>query len=225
MSAVSAVPDSLAARLPFAVDDYPAAGRAFAAWRASGLAADGEAVQLWAYCYVQRHLYGRFARERWGSASDVDDAISRAFLDVVAAFPRITDPSRFASYVSVICKRTVLGHRDRRQTTVEVDDEVLPPQDADEADPFAAEAVRADIEAALAELPPSVVDVARMRYLDRLDYETIAARTGRPLASVRTYAARAAERLRADPFLRAHHFDDLLPPGADGQPRTSRDAA
>ncbi len=218
MSSSAAVPDSLAARLPFAVDDYPAAGRAFAAWRTSGTVADGEAVQLWAYCYVQRHLYGRFARERAGSASDVDDAISRAFLDVLAAFPRIADPTRFASYVSVICKRTVLGHRDRRQTTVEADDLVLPPEDAHECTPYAAEAIRADVEAALEDLPPSVVDVARMRYLDGLDYETIAARTGRPIASVRTYAARAAERLRTDPFLRAHHFDDLLPPGADGAP-------
>ena len=211
------VPDSLAARLPFAVDDYPAAGRAFAAWRASGTNHDGETVKLWAYCYVQRHIYGRFAHERTGSAADVDDAIGRAYFDVLACFDRVAEPLRFAHYVSVICKRTVLGHRSRRQTTVDADDTVLPPDEDALPSPYAAEAVRADLDAALAELPDSLAEVAQLRYAEGLDYETIAERLGRPIASVRTYAARACARLRADPYLRAHHFDDLLPPGVDGQ--------
>lgn len=217
MPSPDSVPASLAANLPFAVDDYPAAGRAFAAWRASGTVRDGDAVKLWAYCYVQRHLYGRFARERTGSAADVDDAIGRAFFDVLACFDRVADPSRFAQYVSVICKRTVLGHRARRQFTVEADDSVLTPQEASLPSPYVSEAVRADIEAALEGLPASLVDVARLRYLEGMDYEAIAAHLGRPIASVRTYAARAGARLRADPYLRAHHFDDLLPPDVDGR--------
>lgn len=205
-------PDALAARLPFAVDDYPAAGRAFAAWRASGADADGETVKLWAYCYVQRHVWGRFARERTGGAADVDEAVSRAFLGVLRGMDHVDDPLRFPHYVSVVCKRTVLGHRVRRHDTVEATDAHLPPEDAALPSPYAAEAVRADVEVALATLPPSVGEVARLRFLDGLDYESIAARLGRPIASVRTYAARACARLRDDPFLRAHHFDDVAPP-------------
>lgn len=208
--------DDLARRLPFAVDDYEAAGRALAAWRLSGREADREPVTLWVYCYVQRHLYARFARERTGSPSDVDDAVGRTFAAVFDNLHRIDDPARFAHYVSVICKRAVWRHRERRGVLVEADEMHLPGLDDEASAPFAPAAVRADVEAALTRLPPSVAEVARLRVLDGLDYEAIAARTGRPIASVRTYFARAGARLREDPRLRAHYFDDVLPPMADG---------
>lgn len=208
-------PDSMAARLPFAVDDYAAAGRAFAAWRESGADADKETVELWAYCYVQRHVIGRFARERTGGAADVDAAISRAYQQVTDSFDKVTQPLRFPHYVSVICKRVVLRHRDRRAFTVEADDAVLPPEDAVEASPYEEEAVRAAVHEAFSTLPPAVVEIARLRLLEDMDYDAIAERVGRPVPTVRTYVARAREALRADPVLRAHHFDDVLPPGAD----------
>lgn len=207
--------DSLATRLPFAVDDYPAAGRAFAAWRESGADADKETVELWAYCYVRRHVIGRFARERTGGAADVDAAISRAYEQVTGSFHKIEQPLRFPHYVSVICKRVVLRHRDRRAFTVEADDAVLPRENAVEASPYEAEAVHAAVLDAFDTLPPAVVEIARLRLLEHLEYEEIAERVGRPVPTVRTYVARAREALRADPVLRAHHFDDVLPPGAD----------
>lgn len=213
--------DDLARRLPFPVDDYVAAGRAYTAWREAGAVRDGpayESVSLWTYVYVQRHLAGRFARERTSGPADLDDAITRAFGSVMERLASIDDPPRFAHYVSVVCKNTVIGHRGRRRETVEADEHVLPPDEEVTPSPYVAEAVRADIAAALDDLPESVREVARLRYLDGLDYETIAERTERPIASVRTYAARAGARLRADPHLRAHHFDDVLPPMPTGPP-------
>lgn len=214
--------DALARGLPFPVDDYAAAGRAYAAWRDDGAHRHGaayETVSTWAYVYVQRHLAGRFARERTSGPADLDDAISRAFCSLMERLDRVDDPLRFAHYVSVVCKNTVIGHRGRRRETVEADDQTLPPaDDAPAPAPYAAEIVRADVEAALADLPDSVREVARLRYVDQLGYEAIAERTGRPIASVRTYAARAGARLREDPHLRAHHFDDVLPPMPHGPP-------
>lgn len=215
--------DALARSLPFPVDDYAAAGRAFAAWREAGGQREGAAygtVTLWAYVYVQRHLAARFARERTSGPADLDDAITRAVEGFMEGLDRVDDPLRFPHYVSVICKNTVIGHRGRRRETVEADDETLPPDDEVTPAPFAAEVVRADVDAALADLPDSVREVARLRYVERLDYETIAERTGRPIASVRTYAARAGARLREDPHLRAHHYDDVLPPLPHGPPRS-----
>ncbi len=213
--------DALARDLPFPVDDYAAAGRTYAAWRDGGAARDGDAyrtVSLWAYVYVQRHLAGRFARERTSGPADLDEAITRAFGSVMERLASVDDPTRFAHYVSVVCKNTVIRHRERRRETVEADDHVLPADDAVTPSPFAADVVRADVRAALDGLPESVREVARLRVLDGLDYDAIAARTGRPVASVRTYAARACARLREDPRLRDHHYDDVSPPVGTGPP-------
>lgn len=215
--------DSLAADLPFAVEDYPAAGRAFAAWRASGADADKRVVELWTYCYVQRHVVGRFARERTGGAADVEAAVSRAYDQARGAFDKVQEPLRFPQYVSVICKRVVLRNRTRRAFTVEADDTVLPPAEPAEASPYEAEAVRASVQAAFADLPPAVVEVARLRLLEEMDYEDIAERVGRPVPTVRTYVARARHALSGDLYLRAHRYDDVLPPGADPEAdKTSR---
>lgn len=218
-------PDDPARRLPFAVDDYAAAGRAFAAWRRTGHVADRETVTLWAYCYVRRHLTARFARERTSSPADFDAAMSRAFAAVLDGLARIAEPERFPHYVSVICKRTVIRHREQRHVHVEADEDLLPAGDDAAPAPYAAAVVRADVLAAIDALPESLAEVARLRVVEEMDYEAIAEATGRPIASVRTYAARAVARLREDPRLRAHFYDDLLPPDADGPPSARPRAA
>lgn len=217
-------PDDPARRLPFAVDDYAAAGEAFAAWRRSGHTADHDAVTLWAYCYVRRHLAARFAHERTSSPADFDAAMSRAFGAVLDGLGRVAEPERFPHYVSVICKRTVWRHREQRQVHVEADEGLLPGDDDAAPAPYASAVVRADVLAAIAALPHSLAEVARLRVVEGMDYEAIADATGRPIASVRTYAARAVARLRDDPRLRAHFYDDLLPPAPDDAP-TARSRA
>ncbi len=206
---------ALAADLPFPLDDTAAAARAFAQGCTGDAAARGHA-QLWAYAWAQRYVARAFATERVGEPSDVDAVLDR-ILDGLFSTPlegRITDPDRFPAYVSKICKNALLTHRRDRRQFVEADDLSLDPTLDD--DPFEGDAlaIRHDVIAALTILPAAVRAVAEMRFLEQASYEDIAAATGHPLPTVRTYVSKALVRLRESGLLRAHHFDDVLPPGA-----------
>lgn len=207
--------EAIAARLPFAVDDYGAAGEAFARWRASGRAEDRRTVELWAYCYTYRYFYIRFARERTGGASDLDAAIDKAYLRVLSHFGSVRDPLKFAHFVSVICKRTLLNHRARRRESVEVEEHMVPTVPAQAAQAYDRTLVRRVLTEAIEGLPQALRDIARMRLLDGMEYEAIAQQTDRPTPTVRTYVSKAIARLREDEGLQALYFDDLLPPRAE----------
>lgn len=207
--------DAVAARLPFAVDAYGAAGAAFVRWRASGQDEDKAVVDLWAYCYVQRYFYTRFLRERIETPSDVDDLISEALLKTLDHLPSIRAPERLASYVSVLCKRTFLSYRAGRQVLAEVED-VEDEPDVAPGESLDAGVIRWEIARAIERLPPAVGEVARMRFLEDIGYEEMGERTGQPLPTLRAYASKAMAHLRQNPDLQALRYDDLLPPGALG---------
>ncbi|HEX8298951.1 MAG TPA: sigma-70 family RNA polymerase sigma factor [Rubricoccaceae bacterium] len=203
----------LAAALPFSVDDTDAAAAAFAAAKAGDSAARRH-VDLWAYIWTLRYVARKFLTERVGEPSDVDAVETRALDGVRQAWDRVEDAARFPSYVSVVCKNAVLTHRARRRIMVEADEEELEPVIDDERLDHDGPIVRRDVAAAIAGLPPAVRSVAEMRFLDGTSYEDIAEATGHPLPTVRTYLSKAVARLREAPHLRAHFFDDVLPPGA-----------
>lgn len=205
----------LVASLPFSLDDTEAAGQAFADGRA-GDARAREHAATWAYVWTVRYMTRRFATERAGGPSDFDALLTRAHEGTWKAEARLDDPLKFPHYVSRVCKNALLTHRERRRTTVEADDTTLAPVIDDDRHEGDAGAVRRDVADAIAGLPAAVCIVARMLLLDGLSFEAVAEATGHPLATVRTYASKANARLRASPALRAHHFDDVLPPGARG---------
>ncbi len=205
----------LVASLPFSLDDAEAAGRAFADGRA-GDARAREHAALWAYAWAVRYMTRKFATERSGGPSDFDALLTRAQEGIWKADERLDDPLKFPHYVSRVCKNALLTHRERRRTTVEADDTTLAPVFDDEVSGDDRSAIRRDVADAISGLPAAVCVVARMLLLDRLDFEAVAAATGHPVATVRTYASKANARLRASPALRAHHYDDVLPPGALG---------
>ena len=208
---------ALAADLPFPLDDTAAAARAFAQGREGDTAARGHA-QLWAYAWAQRYVARRFATERVGEPSDVDAVLDRIVDGLFEAGKsideRVSDPERFPAYVSVVCKNALLTHRARRRQFVEADDVSLEPALDGDAFDGDARAVRGDIEMALMVLPAAVRTVAEMKFLRAASYEDIAAATGHPLPTVRTYVSKALARLRESDLLRAHYFEDVLPPGA-----------
>ena len=201
---------AVAAQVGFAIDDYEAANDAFRAWRASGTDADLKTVQLWAYAYIQRYFVARFASERYGSASDLDAAITRTFTRVLDALDRVE--TSFASYVSVACKRVLLNHRRDRKQTTEVYEDTLTRRDR-EAGAYDRQLERRVIERAFDTLPASIATVGRMRYLDQREYHEIAETTGHPIATVRAYAGKVRTRLATHGDLRALYFDDVLPAG------------
>ncbi len=206
--------EAIASRLPFAVDDYAAAGAAFARWKDSRRDEDLRTVEIWSYCYTYRYFYAKFARERVGGASDLDAAIDKAYVRVLTHLDSVRNPLKFAHFVSVICKRTLLNHRSRRRETVEVMEDMAPTRSAGASD-YDGHLVRHVLAAAIGALPDAIRDIARMRLLDGMEYEAIAEETGRPTPTVRTYVSKAVARLREDEDLRALYFDDLLPPSVE----------
>jgi RNA polymerase sigma factor (sigma-70 family) len=165
---------------------------------------------MWAYGYVQRYFLSRFANERAGGASDVDAAITRAFTRILDALDRITDA--FASYVSVVCKNVLLNHRRDRKQTTEVMEDTATVRELG-ADAYDRQLVQRVVTAAFDSLPPAIAEVGRMRYLELMAYDDIAEATGRPIDTVRAYAAKVRTRLAEHPDLRELHFSDVLPPG------------
>ena len=209
--------DALARHLPFALDDYAEAGRAFARWRASGTAEDRHVVELWTYCYAHRYFSIRFSRERTAGASDVDEVIGRAYGRILRHLGDVRQPLKYAHFVSVVCKRALLNYRARRRETVEVDEATTPPTPPAEANDYDRQLVRAVLAEAIEGLPPAGREVARRRILEGLGYEAIAEATGHPTPTVRTYVSKALARLRTHPTLRALYYDDVLPPGLNGE--------
>ena len=203
----------LAAALPFPLDDTAAAARAFADGRAGDADARRDA-DLWAYVWMVRYVARKFLTERTGSPSDVDAVQTRALTGILKAAEKVDDAARFPAYVSVVCKNALLTHRERRRTTVEADDTTLGPARDDERHAADGAAVRRDVARAVADLPAGIRDVAQRRFLDGDSFEAIALATGHPLPTVRTYVSKACARMRASPVLRAHAYDDVLPPGA-----------
>ncbi|MEM6325976.1 MAG: sigma-70 family RNA polymerase sigma factor [Bacteroidota bacterium] len=215
--------DAVARHLPFGVLDVDAANAAFARWRQSGTQEDQREVDLWAYCFIRRYFLTQFLRER-GTASDLDACISKALLNVRKHYEGI-DPERFASYVSVACRRTLLNHRRGRREATDLPDSLADPTQTTTAGDLDPAVVRRVIEAVLQGLPTNVGRVGRLRILDDVPYPDIADRLGLPLPTTRTYASRAIAALREDPGVRALCFDDLLPPNATSETPPFREAS
>ena len=208
--------DALAAALPFAVDDYAAANAAFVAWREGSGAR--RTVDLWAYCYVHRYVLTRFARETGGAPSDADVVTTKAYERILNGLDTVRDPGRFAQFVSVVCKNTLLNNRSRRRAFDALDEAL--PAEAPERDAVDAGLVRHTLAAAIAVLPEGIRETARLRFLEGLGYDALAERIGKEVPTARAYVSKAVRRLREDPALRALHFDDVLPPHrtADARP-------
>ncbi len=206
----------LAAELPFSLDDSDAAAGAFAAGRNGDDDARRHA-DLWAYAWMVRYVTRKFLTERVGTPSDMDAVQTRALDGLLKAREQISDPARFPGYVSVVCKNALLTHRARRRVSVEADDTTLEPEPEDAHAGLDGAAIRRDVAAAVETLPAGIRPVARMRFLEGAAFEDIAEATGHPLPTVRAYASKASGRLRGLPALRAHFYDDVLPPrAADG---------
>lgn len=206
--------DAVAARLPFAVDDYDAANRAFARWRETRTEANRKTVDLWTYCYVQRYFLLRFARETAATAPDLDETIATAFKRVHASYETVRDATRFSHFVSVVCVNTFRNYR-RGRRAFEPLDEATPGAPSEPAEAADAPIVRRAVETAIAELPGAVQEVARLRLLDRMEYTAISERVGLAVPSLRAYVSKALHRLREDPHLRALYYRDVLPPDAE----------
>lgn len=191
--------DALSSRLPFHIDDMEAANAAFVRWRSSGTEADHRVVQLWTYCFILRYFLVKFVQESSYAVADLDEVVDKAFLKIEAAAGEIKRPSRYTSWVSVVCKNTFLNYLRGRRPSLSIDEEGAPPLVAERPAVYddvglAREAVRRAIE----RLPEYLQECVRLRFLDGLSYAEISERTGHPLPRIRSYVNKAMARFRSD---------------------------
>ncbi len=193
---------TLTQHLPFDLDDYGAANRAFAQWQVSRAPADLRTVDLWAYLYLRWYFLGKFAHSRNLPSTDLDELLT-------AVFKRVQDKrdsvrGEFASWVSVVCKNAFRNYLTRRRKIYTLSDETaarLPGDDLDD-EALDAEPTTAALHEAFERLPDFLRVVARRRLLEGQDYEAMSAEFDRPVPILRSYVNKALTRLRADPALR-----------------------
>lgn len=196
--------DSLTARLPFRLNDVDEVNRVFQRWHLRGHSQARRIVELWTYCFIWRYFLVKFTQEATYSVADVEELVDAAYARIAEHRSHLKDPTRYAHWVSVICKNIFLNYLRARRPIISLDAGhglVLsadnPPQAHDIG--FVAQAV-VD---AIGRLPPYLRRVTYLRMIERRSYEEIARVTGRPTASTRTYVSKGMARLRQDPALRA----------------------
>lgn len=195
--------DEVAAHLPFHVDDIESANAAFLRWHRSRTAEDLRIVDLWVYCFVRHYFVVKFLRDSAYGPADLDLLVTKAFSRTRDNLDKVGDPTRFASWVSVICRNIFINFLRRHRERFSLD----PDRHESEEPPFYGEydglLARRATERAIQDLPPFLQEVARLRYLEDYPYEVISANTGHSVPTVRAYAHRAVTELRRSPALRA----------------------
>ncbi|HLT47413.1 MAG TPA: sigma-70 family RNA polymerase sigma factor [Rubricoccaceae bacterium] len=206
---------AVAAHLPFPQEDFDAVNRTFCRWAERREDRDHKALEVWLYCYVQRYVLSRLLRLPRLGGGEADRIIGEVF-ERAHEFDKVTEPERFTHWVSVVCRNTFINGLRRRYQPADVDvgtlGEAAGSAESDLTEPDRA-LLRHAVTRAFEALPEALQPVARMRLLEGRSYRHIAAATGHPLPTVRTYAAKAVRRLREDPGLRAlGQALNLVPP-------------
>jgi RNA polymerase sigma factor (sigma-70 family) len=192
-------------RLPFAVDDIDAANDAFRRWMEGEDPDAKRLVDLWTYCYVCRYFLSKSTRGIFDNTSDADELTTRAYRKVQNNRDGVRNPSRYASWVSVICKNTLLNYTRRNQFSESIDEEKGLTLTSDEH-PLVADIgfVREAFDEAIERLPQYLQEPARLYFLEDQGFEQISEAIDKPVATVRTYKHKAVKQLRTDERLREY---------------------
>ncbi len=144
-----------------------------------------------------RDRLGRYAMRMLGNSADAEDALQETFVRGYRSLARCTDPDRFGAWMFGILVnrcRTIGGQRARRQEKV-VHDE---PSVARASVTHSADndALREEIEWAIAQLSQKHREVFLMKYVEDLSYDEMIQLTGIKLSALKMRVARAREELR-----------------------------
>ncbi len=191
--------DELAAGLPFRLDDASAVNAAYARWRATLDLQERSVIQLWTYCYIRRYFLVKFVQESSWSAIDLDVLIDIAFRKTEMRESQVREPSRYASWVSVVCKNTFRNYLRARRQQVALDGAPLGTSVSETPNNYREYGAQQQmLVGAIDRLPPHLRSCVRLRFLGGLSYAEIARRTDRPLPTIRAFIYKAVKRLRKD---------------------------
>ena len=192
-------------RLPFSVDDTDAVNDAFRRWVKEDDPEAERLVDLWTYCYVCRYFLAKSTKGTFNNTSDADELTTRAYRKVQKNRDTVRDPSRYASWVSVICKNTLLNYARRDRFSESLEDEESPTLTAQNEHPAGDVGfVREAFVEAIERLPSYLQEPARLYFLEDRGFEEISEAVGKPVATVRTYKHKAMKHLRADDRLQEY---------------------
>ena len=144
-----------------------------------------------------RDRLGRYAMRMLGNGADAEDALQETFVRGYRSLARCTDPERFGAWMFGILVnrcRTIGGQRARRQERVSENEPAL--ARASVAHSEARDALREEIEWAVAQLSESHREAFLMKYVEDLSYEEMMELTGAKLSALKMRVARAREELR-----------------------------
>lgn len=192
--------EKIAARLPFHLDDIDQVNESFRQWRIHSDDKNRYVLDLWTYCFIRRYFVIKFAsRSLHSDVATVDLLIEQAYKKVQTHQHELADARRYANWVSVICKNTFLNFLRRQPVLTSIDEEAGPVLQASEKPATYDIAVLIEgLRQAIERLPDYLQDVARLRLLEKCSYQEIEERTGKPIASIRTYLHKALVKIRSD---------------------------
>jgi RNA polymerase sigma factor (sigma-70 family) len=197
--------ESLADKLPFAIDESHRVNETFAAYMQAERIEDKKLVDLWTYCYVRRYFLIKFIRHARFRASELDHLVERTYRKVERSRLDIKHHDRYAQWVSVVCRNTFVNFVARRKKVIGLEtrhDVALAPDDVNDADVNAA-AIHISLQEAIAALPPFLQATARMRFVENLSNEEIGRIIGKRSATVRAYVHKICKRFRKNEQLKA----------------------
>jgi len=197
--------ESVAARLPFAIDESHLVNETFAAYMHGDRLEDKRLVDLWTYCYVRRYFLIKFIKETRFRASELDHLVERTYRKVERSRHAIKQHDRYAQWVSVVCRNTFINFVARRKQIIalkEHHDIAEQPVKMNDVEVNAA-ALHVSLLNAIAQLPAFLQATARMRFVENLSNEEIARIVGKRPATVRAYIHKICTRFRQDKDLKA----------------------
>lgn len=196
-------------QLAFPIDDIAGANAAFVRWREEGSLKAKRDIDLWTYAFVYRYFALKAVRGGVLSVADLEETIGSTYKRILDARTSVQDPSRYAHWVSVVCRNRFYNLVNRQPDVRSIDDDehpvVLP--DTRLVAQYDLGFVHEAVEQAIQVLAPYLEEVARLYFLEGLTFKEISEETGNPVDTVRTYKHRAAKQLAEDERLRTYLED------------------
>ncbi len=127
-----------------------------------------------------------------------EDIAQDAFLLAFQALPDLDEPDRFAAWLSSITRNRALRwiRREGRAVYVEFDDELLTYMEKLAAESARGQEAASELHEGIDQLPESIRLVMRLKWLDDMPMQQIAAFTGLPLSTVKWRLFEGRKRLR-----------------------------
>jgi len=189
--------DTLAAHLPFSLDESERVNETYARYAAQNRLPDAQMVDLWTYCYIRRYFLIKFIRSGGFRSSELEQVVEKTYRKVDEARGRLQHNDRYAQWVSVVCRNAFYNFVSRRLRLTPLEDIVEIKAAAPDVElDVDSGALFLALTAAIEQLPPFLQQTARMRFVENLSYEEIGRILGKRAPTIRSYIHKICQRFR-----------------------------